>query len=84
MPHISNWIYDLGTPATLELAIAERNMWVESAAMFSRDADYYRGLVDQIAEAIGVEAFTSDDGSIQDSPVRAKLPELVSAKLGLS
>lgn len=72
---------DLPMPTTLEQAIAERNAWVSSAMQFSRNEDYYRDLLDQIGDAIGPDAYTSDDGSVQDSVVRAKLPELVRARL---
>ena len=36
-------------------------------------------MLDQCAGSLGVEAFTADDGSIYDSPVRLKIPELVAA-----
>lgn len=47
------------------------------AAVFARDATYYRGLLDRCSRAIGKEAFTADDGSVSDTPVRAKVAELV-------
>lgn len=72
---------DLPAPETLEQAIAERNAWVTSAMQFSRNEEYYRGLLDQIGEAIGPDAYTADDGSVSDSVLRAKLPELVRARL---
>jgi len=78
MKHLAGYIEQLGTPATLEEAIAQRNAWVESAAQFSRNEDYYRGLLDQIAASIGPEAWKADDGKVvDDEPVRARLPELV-------
>lgn len=33
---------DLGVPATLERAIAERNAWCETAMQHSRNESYYR------------------------------------------
>lgn len=81
LPHLAGYIEQLGIPATKADAIAERDAWVESAAQFSRNEDYYRGLLDKIAEALGAEAYTADDGSIYDSPVRAKLPDLVKERL---
>ena len=51
--------------------------WEEFAAQECRNKDYYIGLLDEISKNFGVESFTSDDGSIQDSPLRAKMPELV-------
>lgn len=80
LPHLPGYIEQLGIPDTLEKAIAERNAWVESAAMFSRNEDYYCDLLDQIAAHLGIDAFTADDGSVYDSPVRAKLPDLVKAR----
>lgn len=51
--------------------------WIDSAAMFQRNSDYYRGLVVEIGELFGEEAKTSDDGSVQDGVLCAKVPELV-------
>ena len=43
-------------------------------------ADYYAGLLDEIGvKLFGPAVYVSDDGSIQDSPLRAKMPELASA-----
>lgn len=51
--------------------------WTDSAAEYARGSDYYQGLLDQIGQSIGDKARTADDGSISDSILRAKLPELV-------
>lgn len=72
---------NLPVPDSLESAIAERNNWVESAMMFSRNEDYYRGLVVKIGEMLGPEAYVSDDGSVQQDVLCAKVPELVAARL---
>ncbi len=79
LPHLPGYIEQLGVPETLEDAIAERNAWVESAAQFNRNEEYYRGLLDEIAVEIGPDAYTADDGTVYDTPVRAKIPELVRA-----
>jgi hypothetical protein len=64
--------------SALAHAFAKRlEQWMDTAAQFSRNADFYRGLVDQCAEPFGKEAHVSDDGSWQDEPVRLKIPELV-------
>ena len=42
-----------------------------------RDTEYYRGLVLKVLEPFGPEKYQSDDGSIQDTPLCAKAPELV-------
>jgi len=55
----------------------EADSWKETAAQAQRNTDYYLGLVDQIAVLFGDAAYVSDDGSKQDSPVRAKVPSLV-------
>lgn len=51
--------------------------WMGTAAEFARSVEYYRGLLDRCAEFIGTDAFTCDDGSRSESPLRAKIPELV-------
>lgn len=55
----------------------QRESWIETARNYARGSDYYQGLLDQIGEMFGVTARTSDDGSVQDSVLRARLPELV-------
>ena len=57
--------------------------WYDTAAQMSRNADYYRGLVEKIGKMLGKEAYISDDGSVQEDILCAKVPELVAAKLGL-
>lgn len=56
---------------------AAAEAWKETAAMYGRNADYYRGLLVQIGEGFGVAARTSDDGSVQADVLVAKVPELV-------
>ena len=59
-------------------AVARRiAAWMDTAAMFARNEDFYRGLLDRCATTLGRDAFTADDGSVYDSPVRLKIPELV-------
>lgn len=78
MDNLRPYIDQLGKPKTLEDAIRERDMWVESAAMFSRNEDYYRGLLDECATHIGPEAWKADNGDVvDDEPVRARIPALV-------
>lgn len=58
-----------------QLAVAKA--WEETAAQFARNADYYRGLLDQVAAHLGPEVYVADDGSVMDEPIRAKLPDMV-------
>jgi hypothetical protein len=51
--------------------------WMETAALESRNKDYYRGLVVEIGGLFGILARTSDDGSVQADVLCAKVPELV-------
>lgn len=82
LPHLKGYIEQLGKPETLEDAIAERDTWVESAAMFHKNEMFYVGLLDQIAAHLGPEAYTADDGTVYpDEPVRIKLPDLVAHRL---
>ncbi|KAA0684576.1 hypothetical protein DTW90_36160 [Neorhizobium sp. P12A] len=61
----------------IEKLKAERDNWIESARQFNRDADFYRGIVCRIGDLFGDAAKTSDDGSLQDSVLALKVPELV-------
>jgi hypothetical protein len=79
------WCDDENKKTEMDAALAESfarriAAWMDTAAMFSRNADFYRGLVDECAKHLGQEAYTADDGTVYDSPVRLKVPELV-AKL---
>jgi hypothetical protein len=49
----------------------------ELAIYYANAVDYYTGLLDEIAKVFGPDAYVSDDGSVQDSPLRAKMPDLV-------
>jgi hypothetical protein len=57
--------------------------WYDIAEQASRNTNYYRGLVVKIGKMLGPDAYISDDGSIQDDVLCAKVPELVASKLGL-
>jgi hypothetical protein len=71
----------LPVPDTIEDAVRQRDGWINAAAMHHRNEEYYRGLIDRIGVALGPDAYTSDDGSVQDSVRRSKVPELVLARL---
>lgn len=51
--------------------------WMVMLAQSHKNTDYYVGLLDECAKHIGTPAYTADDGTVGDSPIRAKLPELV-------
>lgn len=55
--------------------------WYDTAAQHARNEEYYRGLVKEIGLMLGDEAFISDDGSVQDDVLCAKVPELVRTRL---
>lgn len=79
---MNEYIPQLGKPDTLDAAIAERNAWVETAATFSLNEDYYRSLVIAIGEMLGDDAYIADDGSRSEDVLCAKVPELVASRLG--
>jgi hypothetical protein len=72
---------NLPVPETLEDAIRERNSWCDTAAQHLRNEEYYRGLVQEVGAMLGPEVFVSDDGSVQDSILCAKVPQLVRSRL---
>lgn len=49
----------------------------ETAAQFLRNQQFYYELLEQVASHLGPDVFVSDDGSIQDSPLMLKVPDLV-------
>ncbi len=62
-----------------ESAKAEIAAWEDTAAQSQRNAEYYKDLVVQIGENFGDAAKTADDGTLGDSILCAKVPELVHA-----
>lgn len=72
---------ELGPVEALRTLVRQRDSWMESAHQELRNSDFYRKLLDSVAELLGQEVYLSDDGSVQDSPIRPKLPELVKARL---
>ncbi len=72
--------------ATLATAISQpvsRSLiaWYDTAAQHARNEEYYRGLLIKIGEILGPEAYISDDGSVQDHVLCAKVPDLVIQRL---
>lgn len=68
--------------ATLAEAISKpvarlAQAWHDTAAQHCRNEEYYRGLVIKIGEMLGPEAYISDDGSVQQDVLCAKVPDLV-------
>lgn len=61
----------------LERIAHERDAWIQTSAEYAHNLDYYRCIVDRCARAIGPEAFTCDDGSLSERPLRDKVAELV-------
>jgi hypothetical protein len=55
--------------------------WMETARRYARNADFYRKLVVEIGDLFGEAARTSDDGTVQDSVLALKVPELVRSAL---
>ena len=51
--------------------------WMDTASMHCRNEEYYRNLVIEIGKMLGPEAYISDDGSVQEDILCAKVPELV-------
>lgn len=66
--------------AILAESVARRiAAWMETASQCSRNADFYRGLLDECAAYLGPAAYTADDGMVMDEPLRLNIPGLVAA-----
>jgi len=61
----------------LEETERERDALSQEARHFHCNEMFYRGIVEEIGKPFGVAARTSDDGSVQDSILALKVPELV-------
>lgn len=55
----------------------ETNSWQETARRYASDADFYRGIVQQVGELFGDKVKTSDDGSVQDQVLALKVFDAV-------
>jgi hypothetical protein len=64
-----------------EAVVALVQAWMATAAQESRNMEYYRGVLDEVAEVLGEDAYLADDGSVSDSPLRARIPQLVAQRL---
>jgi hypothetical protein len=51
--------------------------WEETAIEMANNMEYYRDTLIKIGEIIGKNAFIADDGSVSDSVLIQKLPDLV-------
>ena len=51
--------------------------WMDTAAQFARNEEFYRGLLDECAKHLGPEVRVADDGSVMEGPLRLKIPEMV-------
>lgn len=58
-----------------------RKLLEQEVEEFCGNAVFWRGIVIKIGDMFGEAARTSDDGSVQDTVVALKVPELVSAAL---
>lgn len=65
--------------AALKRAQAERAAWQNTAEQAQRNTEFYHGIVGQIGEMFGPAAKTANDGTVGDSVLALKVPELVAA-----
>jgi len=79
-PETSDRVMD---PELAEAVARRIACWIETAARYARNEVFYRDLLDKCAEHLGVEAYTANDGTVFDQPIRLRIPELV-RKLKLS
>ena len=83
MPEPHEWAFYWQTvvpvveASAYDAVVRERDLWQETAAQESRNTAFYCDIVRQIGAQFGVAARTSDDGSVQDSVLALKVPELV-------
>jgi hypothetical protein len=54
--------------------------WIQTASLYSKNAEWYKGLLEEIAVNYHPEAFTDDTGVIHENTFVSKLPELINPK----
>lgn len=67
---------------TISRLEAERDGWKETAAMFGRNADFYKGLIERCGKAIGKRAYTDDCGCVGESVLALRVPEIIEEMFG--
>ena len=76
------WCDDANKNKVMDVDLAESAArriaaWMDTAAQAYRDVEYYRGLLISCGEILGPDSYVSDDGSVQQDVLCAKIPELV-------
>ena len=66
-------------PALAEAVAKRIAVWMETAAQYAKNTDYYRGLVERCGKAIGDRAYIANDGSRSEDVLCAKVPEIIEA-----
>ena len=62
----------------LATVIAEKlQNWILTANQYFCNAKYYHDLLEECGRTLGIEAFTADDGTISETVLCAKVPELL-------
>lgn len=72
-------------PAVAELyqgALQEVLNWTDTARHHAKNEEFWRGLVHETGELLGIACKTSDDGSVQQDVLGLKVPELVRGLVG--
>ena len=59
----------------------EEKGWRDTAAQAMRDVAYYQQLLDQTGQHLVPEIFKCDDGTTSKDVLRAKVPEVVEARM---
>ena len=78
------WTDDQTSSIEMDVRLAEAVAvriagWMDEAARYAKDMEFYRGLLMECVSYLGPNVFVSDDGSIQDEPLLLKVPEMVRA-----
>jgi hypothetical protein len=53
--------------------------WMDTAAQNEQNTGYYRSLLERCGKAIGLRAYTQDDGGVTEDVLCAKIPEIIEA-----
>lgn len=73
-PETSDRVMD---PVLAESVARRIAVWMDSWAQAQRNADFYRGLLNDVANYLGPDVYRADDGTIMEDPLLLKIPELI-------
>ena len=69
-------------PALAEAVARRIDSWMEIAAEYARNAEFYHGLLMDCGRLLWPDTYIQDDGGVVDEPLALKIPEVLARRIG--